>query len=136
MAKRRGRKAISRHRFSDYQNVADHFYSAANDSIDLEYFTAAGVLIVHSAIAYADALCIKLSGVRSIGDSHEDAIALVESVVADSSEKSKAINQLRRIIEEKNKVSYLGELYSASMAKDMLQRLERFRIWALEILQR
>jgi len=136
MAKRRGRKAISRHRFSDYQNVADHFYSAAKDSMDLEYFTAAGVLIVHSAIAYADALCIKLSGVRSIGDSHEDAIALVESAVADSPKKSDAINQLRRIIEEKSKVSYLGELYSSSQSKDMLKRLERFRKWALEILQR
>ena len=136
MAKRRGRKSVSRARFIDYQSVADHFYLAAKDSLELEYFTASGVLIVHSAIAFADALCIKLSGVKSTGENHEDTITLVESVVADSSEKSKAINQLRRIIEEKTKVSYLGELYSSAQSKDMLKRLERFREWALIILQR
>lgn len=136
MAKRRGRKSVSRARFIDYQSVADHFYLAAKDSLELEYFTASGVLIVHSAIAFADALCIKLSGVKSTGENHEDTITLVESAVADSSEKSKAINQLRRIIEEKTKVSYLGELYSSAQSKDMLKRLERFREWALIILQR
>ncbi len=136
MAKRRGRKSVPRHRYTDYKNVADHFYSAAKDSIDLEYFTAAGVLIVHSAIAYADALCIKLSGVKSIGENHEDTITLVESAVVDSAEKIKAVNQLRRIIEEKTKVSYLGELYSSTQSKDMWKRLERFRNWVLEILER
>ena len=136
MAKRRGRKSVSRARFIDYQSVADHFYLAAKDSLELEYFTASGVLIVHSAIAFADALCIKLSGVKSTGENHEDTVTLVESAVADSSEKSKAINQLRRIIEEKTKVSYLGELYSSAQSKDMLKRLERFREWALIILQR
>jgi hypothetical protein len=136
MAKRRGRKAVSRTRFTDYQTVADHFYLAAKDSLELEYFTASGVLIVHSAIAYADALCIKLSGVKSVGENHEDTVTLVENAVADSSEKSNAINQLRRIIEEKTKVSYLGELYSSAQSKDMLKRLERFRAWALIILQR
>ena len=116
--------------------MAEHFYSAAGDSMELEYFTAAGVLIVHSAIAYTDALCIKLSGVKSIGENHEDAVALVESAVGDTGEKSKALNQLRRIIEEKTKVSYLGDLYTSSQTKEMWKRLERFRKWALEILLR
>lgn len=128
MAERGRRKSIPRIRYSDYKNVANHFHSAAKDSIELEYFTAAGVLIVHAAIAYADALCIKLSGVKSVGENHEDAIALVEGAVADSAEKTKAVNQLRRIIEEKTKVSYLGELYSSSQSKEMWKRLERFRV--------
>ncbi len=104
--------------------------------MELEYWTAAGVLIVHSAIAFADALCIKLSGVRSASENHEDTVTLVESVVADREGKANAINQLRRIIEEKTKVSYLGELYSASQSKEMWKRLERFRKWALVVLQR
>ena len=136
MAERRGRKSFSRHRYKEYQNVAEHFYDAAKDSMELEYFTAAGVLIVHSAIAYTDALCIKLSGVKSVGEKHDDAITLVESVVAVSEEKAKAVNQLRRIIEEKTKVFYLGELYSTSQTKEMWKRLERFRKWAIEILMR
>jgi len=136
MAERRGRKSIARQRFREYHKVADHFYEAAKDSMKLDYWTAAGVLIVHSAIAYTDALCIKLSGVKSVGENHEDSVTLVESVVAESEGKSKAINQLRRIIEEKTKVSYLGELYSASQTKGMWKRLERFRKWAKEILLR
>ncbi|MCH7826557.1 MAG: hypothetical protein IIC75_01070 [Bacteroidetes bacterium] len=136
MAERRGRKSVTRHRFREYHKVADHFYEAAKDSMDLDYWTAAGVLVVHSAIAYTDALCIKLSGVKSVGENHEDSVTLVESVVAENEGKSKAINQLRRIIEEKTKVSYLGELYSASQIKRMWKRLERFRKWAKEILLR
>ena len=59
MAKRRGRKSVDRTQFIKYRETAEHFYNAAKDSIELEYWTAAGVLIVHSAIAYADALCVK-----------------------------------------------------------------------------
>lgn len=136
MAKRRGRKSIPRHRFMEYQNVADHFYEAAKDSMELEYWTAAGVLTVHSAIAFADALSIKLSGVKSVGENHEDAVVLVENAVADGEGKTRAINQLRRIIEEKTKVSYLGELFSPSQSKELWKRLERFRKWAKEILTR
>lgn len=136
MAERRGRKSVPRHRYKEYQNVAEHFYDAAKDSMELEYWTAAGVLIVHSAIAFTDALCIKLAGVKSFGENHEDAVTLVESIVAESEGKSQAINQLRRIIQEKTKVSYLGELYSSSQAKEMWKRLERFRKWAKQILQR
>ena len=136
MAERRGRKSIPRHRYTDYQNVAEHFYEAAELSIEFEYWTAAGVIIVHSAIAFTDALCIKLSGAKSVGENHDDAVTLLNATVAESKEKSQAINQLRRIIEEKTKVSYLGELYSVSQAKEMWKRLERFRKWALEILQR
>jgi len=136
MVKRRGRKSIPRHRFMEYQNVADHFYGAAKDSMELEYWTAAGVLIVHSAIAFADALSIKLSGVKSVGENHEDAVVLVENAVADGEGKTRAINQLRRIIEEKTKVSYLGDLYSPSQSKELWKRLERFRKWVKEILTR
>ncbi len=119
MAERRGRKSIPRYNFKKYLDVAEHFYQAAKDSLELDYWTASGVLIVHSAIAYSDALCIKLSGVKSVGENHEDAVALLESTVGNPDEKSSALNQLRRIIEEKTKVSYLGELYSSSQTKEM-----------------
>lgn len=136
MSERRGRKKISRSQYKKYLDVAEHFYQAASDSIALGYWTASGVLIVHSAIAYSDALCIKQSGIKSVGENHEDAITLLETVIGDTEEKSVAINQLKRIIAEKTKVSYLGELYTLTQTKDMWKRLERFRKWALLILQR
>ncbi len=62
--------------------------------------------------------------------------AVIFGRVARKDEKSSALNQLRRIIEEKTKVSYLGELYTSSQTKEMLKRLDRFRKWSLEILNR
>lgn len=136
MAKRRGRKSVDRARYQEYVRVAEHFFEAAKDSLELEYWTASAVLIVHSAIAYSDALCIKLSGQKSVGESHEDAIALLEDVVADNEGKTQALSQLRRIIEEKTKVSYLGEFLPSAETKDLWKRLERFRQWAVGILNR
>ena len=95
MVKKTRRKSISRQNFRKYHSVAKHFYDAAADSMDLEYWTAAGVLIVHAAIAYADALCIKSSGIKSSGDDHEDAVILLENAVPEEEGKSKAINHLK-----------------------------------------
>lgn len=134
MKKQRGIKNVNQNRYIDYQKVAVHFYQAAKDSLDLGYWTACGVLIIHSAIAFADAICIKLVGQRSVSDDHEEAIALLDSVISGSEEKNKALNQLRRLIEEKTKVSYLGELYSASQTKEIYKRLERFKEWAEQVL--
>ena len=136
MAKRRARKSVHRGRLREYQNVAHHFYDAARTSIGFEYWTAAGVLVVHSAIVYADALCIQQSGQKSAGENHEDAVSLLEESIAGGEEKSKAVNQFRRIIEEKTKVSYLGDLYSPQQTKELFKRLERFRTWAESILNR
>ncbi|MGD8782280.1 MAG: hypothetical protein PVH88_25365 [Ignavibacteria bacterium] len=136
MTKRKGQKPVPRVQYKKYLDTAGHFYKAAKDSIELEYWTAAGVLIVHSAIAFTDTLCIKLGGVRSTADDHDDAINLLEKIIPDSEDKTKALNQLKRIIEEKTRVSYLGELYTAKKAGEMWKRLERFRKWAVDVLER
>ena len=136
MTKPMRRKSVAKEKYIKFLETAEHFYDAAKDSMDLEYWTAAGVIIVQSAIAYSDALCIKLGGVRSSGDNHEDAVTLLENIIADSSEKSRALNQLKRIIEEKTRVSYLGELYTRKQTLEMWKRLERFARWAREILER
>lgn len=101
MSKQRGIKAVERVKFKEYQRIAEHFYDAAKDSAELEYWTAAAVLIVHASIAFADALCIKIAGQRSAGENHELTITMLEEHVAGGNEKKKALNQLRYIIEEK-----------------------------------
>ena len=136
MTRRTGRKSVERSRYRDYERVADHFFEAARDAMELEYWTAAGVLIVHSAIAYSDALCIQQSGVRSAADDHEEAAALLEQALPPGDHISKAVQQLRRIIDEKTKVSYLGELYRRAQAHALWGRLDRFRRWAKRVLQR
>lgn len=134
MVRRPARKSVDRTRYREYQNVAEHFFDAARLAMDWDYWTAAGVLIVHSAIAYSDAVAIKMSGQKSAGENHEDAIVLLTGLIANGDQKTKAINQLRRIIEEKTRVSYMGEMYTPSQTKDLWKRLERFRTWVEGIL--
>ncbi|MBU1297647.1 MAG: hypothetical protein KKB77_00640 [Bacteroidetes bacterium] len=110
MAKRISRKLVNRQKYYDYNIVAQQFYEAAEVAKDFKYWNAAGVLIVHAAIAYTDAISIKISGQKSSSENHEDAIALVDSIVANGDEKKKAMNQLRKIIAEKTMVSYAGDL--------------------------
>lgn len=135
MARRGLRKTVERARYREYEEVADHFFNAARDAMDLEYWTAAGVLIVHAAIAYCDAVCIQQAGVRSGADDHEQAVALLEDSIAVDEPAQKAIQQFRRLIDEKTRVSYLGELYTRSQAKGLWDRLERFRHWAKQVLR-
>jgi len=104
--------------------------------MELQYCTAASVLIVHSAIAYADALSIKQAGLRSASNNLDEAVTLVDESVASSERKAEAMQQLRRIVGEKTRVSYLGELYSPAGTKRLWQRLERFRRWAKQVLER
>lgn len=136
MAKRGRRSPVDRARYREYYSVAEHFFVAAKDSLDLGDWTAAGVLIVHAAIAYADALCIRSAGEKSSGENHEDALSLLDQVVPEGEEKANALNQLHRIIEQKTKVSYLGNLYTARQCHDLWKRLQRFREWAQGILNR
>ena len=93
MSKRGRRTSVSRNRYREYQTVAEHFFAAANDALELEYWTAAGLLIVHSAIAYTDALCVQQSGQKSSGENHEDAIALLdEESPAGTRKRRRSIN--------------------------------------------
>ena len=59
---------------------------------------------------------------------------MLETIIADGDLKAKALNQLRRIIEEESRISYAGELYTAPQIQDLWKRLERFREWVLNIL--
>ncbi|MDI6779025.1 MAG: hypothetical protein QME25_02340 [Bacteroidota bacterium] len=136
MAKRISRKLVNRQKYYDYNIVAQQFYEAAKVAKDFKYWNAAGVLIVHAAIAYTDAISIKNSGQKSSSENHEDAIALVDSLAADGDEKKKAMNQLRKIIAEETMVFYAGDLYDEKDVENMWKWLLRFRNWAVGIVDR
>jgi hypothetical protein len=50
--------------------VAENFAQAAAMAVEFQYWNAAGVLLVHSAIALTDALTVKIGGVKSTGEDH------------------------------------------------------------------
>jgi hypothetical protein len=59
---------------------------------------------------------------------------LLETVVAIDAEGKKAINHLRKLIEEKNLVSYSGEIYRREDVHRMARHPARYRAWADRLL--
>lgn len=128
------RKSVDRAKSANYQAVAESFHGAAEVAKEYEYWNAAGILIVHAAIAYADAIAIKIGGVKSQGEDHHDTAALLEELIASSETKKRALNHLRSIIDHKTSVSYSGELYGKTDVDQLWKHMERFRSWVLEVL--
>ncbi|MFC1522883.1 hypothetical protein ACFL6Y_10790 [Elusimicrobiota bacterium] len=133
--KRSQRISVPRSKSKDYLKVAENFHSGAEVAKVYDYWNAAGVLIVHAAIAYSDAITIKVGGVKSRGEDHIAAVDLLESVVVLDETGKKAMRHLVRIIEHKNLVSYSGEIYSREDVEKLWKHLERFKTWVVSYLR-
>lgn len=127
MVKKTSKKSIEKSASKKYKLVADNFYNGAEVAKEFEYWNASGVLIVHAAIAYSDAICIKYGGVKNQSNDHYQIIALMNEIVADSSEKKSALKQLERIIEHKNAVSYSGDIYTKGDIELLWKYIVRFK---------
>jgi hypothetical protein len=135
MARKTIQKKVDRAKSSNYKIVANNFFNGAEVAREYEYWNAAGVLIVHAAIAYADSVTIKLGGVKSQGEDHYDTISLLDEFVAPNPDKKNALNQLKKIIDHKTSVSYSGDIYEKEDVDRLWKLLERFRNWALTVLR-
>lgn len=95
---------------------------------------ASGVLIIHAAISYADAITVKFGGSRSRCDNHQDVVRLIESLIPASKERNNALNQLERLIAHKSSVSYSGEAYDKKDIEKLFKHLDRFKEWATKVI--
>jgi len=134
MARQSQKINIDRSNAVNYKRVAENFYDGAKVATEYEYWNAAGVLIVHAAIAYGDTITIKFSGVKSKGEDHQALVNLIDSVIAKSLVKKSALQQLTRIIDHKNAVSYGGDIYEKTDIDQLWKHLERFKSWAEELI--
>lgn len=128
------RKTVDRSKSRNYLTVAQSFDGGAELAKEYEYWNASGVLIIHAAIAYTDAITIRLGGLKSQGENHHETIALAESLLPRDQATKKALNQLRSILDEKTRVSYSGEVYQRKDVEHMWKLLARYRQWALSVL--
>lgn len=135
MVRRIKKITISKSKFENYHFVAQNFLNGAEVASEFEYWNAAGVLIVHSAIAYGDAVTIKFGSVKSKGDDHRDITNLLNTMLIHSEEKKKALLQLSKILDHKNLVSYSGDIYYKKDIDKLWIYLKRFTIWAEDILK-
>ncbi len=93
------------------------------------------MLIVHSAIAYSDSISIKNGGVKIQGDNHYEIISLLDDLISHLADKKKALNQLKIIMDHKNKVSYSGDVYDKKDIAALWKHFERYKIWVDELLK-
>jgi len=134
MAKKTPRKKIDAIKFNDFRKVADNFTKGAELAHDFDYFNAAGVLIIHAAIAVADAVTIKLSSQKCTGNNHYEIISLLKDITPESKHKKGAINQFKNLIDHKNAVSYTGDIYNKRDVDKLFKHFKRFSVWAHTIL--
>ena len=135
MTKKTSRRRMERSQADSYRASGAEFMKAARLAVGNGCWNAAGVLFVHASIAYADAVCIALAGMKSTRDNHLDAVALLGEATAQVRDRDQAISHLRRVIEEKNRASYLGQSYRDRDTKSMEIHAVRFSGWADRVLQ-
>lgn len=126
---------VDRAEAKNYKFVADNFYAGAEVASEYEYWNAAGVLIVHAAIALGDTITIKFGGRKSKGEDHSQLVSLIKSIVPKTSERDKALLQLEKIIAHKTSVSYSGELYGHKDIAHLWKHLNRFKPWVEQIVE-
>lgn len=129
MVRKVPRKSYETTDFSKFVEVSKSFINGAEIANEYEYYNAAGVLIIHSAIALADAVTIRLASVKCTGDNHYEIIKLLKETLPPEKQKTNAISHFEKLIDHKNAVSYQGELYKAEDIQLMRKHFDRFSKW-------
>ena len=135
MAKNLPTRRVEQNRYLDFKKVAENFQEAGELAFEFGYYNAAGVLIIHSAIAFADAITIKFSSQKMKGDSHYDVIALLNNVLPPEKKSKRALSHFNKLIDHKNLISYSGDIYSKSDIEKLMKHFGRFSEWAITILE-
>lgn len=132
---------VPAHRAGQYRNVAESLYSAAEDLATLAgdesgYGNAIGVLVVHAAIAWTDALTIAYDERKHTGGQHRKAADLLLEAVGEPNVDADKRKKLQAILRAKEEVSYMGEYYREDQALTLLTKLRAYRRWAREVYER
>lgn len=129
MVKKVPRKSYEATDYSKFIKVSENFINGAEVAAEYEYYNAAGVLIIHAAIALADAVTIRFASAKCTGDNHYEVIKLLKEAAPVDKQKTKAITQFEKLIDHKNTVSYQGEIYRAEDIELLRKHYERFSSW-------
>lgn len=129
MVKKVSRKNYNSSKYIDFRKVSDNFYEGAKIASEFEYYNASGVLVVHAAIALADAVTIRLSSTKCTGNNHYEIIHLLRECIPGNKENNSALMHFEKIIDHKNAVSYQGEIYTKADIIKLFKHFERFKSW-------
>jgi hypothetical protein len=124
-------------RFTVYYRRAEQFADAmklCQDDLSA-YASAAGLLAVHSAIAYSDALLIRLTGTRPHGKNHRDAVPALKRACTGAKIAPDGIKHLEKLLSVKADISYGDKQVDDERGAALCSKAERFQTWAKEILR-
>lgn len=93
------------------------------------YGNAIGVVAVHAAIAYNDALTIAFRGLESTEDDHRKAADVLQRALGHRA-PAEEVDRLRAILSLKDRIAYGGQYYSLDEARSLLREAEAFGAWA------
>jgi len=105
-----------------YAGKAQEYANAARSESDAGRYIAATSLAIHAAINAADAVCGGRVGERSVGDAHDQVLALLRMAGADGLAVEK---ELRRLLPLKTTTEYEPDDVSAGVATKAVERAER-----------
>lgn len=123
-------KKVESNKYVDFISISNDFFNGSESAYTFEYYNAAGVLIIHAAIALADAITIRLASKKCSCESHYDVLSLLQEITPSSLQKKNALLHLKKLIDYKNLVSYSGDIYYKKDVDKLIQHFERFRKWA------
>lgn len=114
---------------SSYKAKARQFFNVMKMCLADKEWDAVLLNGVHAAISMNDALCIFLSGKRSISKMHQDAVKLLMQVSPHSEESKKNAHRLADILNLKHHVEYEPRRFAEKEARDFSNKVERFFSW-------
>jgi len=100
---------------------------------------AAGLLAVHSAIAFNDAVLIKLTGASGKSSDHKQAPEMTRKACRakglDDKTIDKGISHLVKLIRFKDQIAYQGKTISDEEILKFCEASERFQTWVKPMLK-
>jgi hypothetical protein len=129
-------KQEDRSRATSYQAIARSLLDTARglDTIaEPRYGNGLGIISVHAAIAYTDALTIAYRGVKSVDGDHTRAAEVLVHALGQRADQAQ-VRRLKRVLNAKSEVSYGGAYYTLDEGRDLFGDVNRYGSWAEEML--
>lgn len=127
-------KQTDRSKYIGFAKVSENFENASKLAFEFGYYNAAGVLIIHSAIALADSVTIKVNSLKVSGESHYDILSFLRNTMPEKYRNKTAFDHFQRLIDFKNLVSYSGDIFIKKDIEKLNKHFERFASWAKSII--
>ena len=118
-------RAVRKEVYRTYLAKSQEFLRAAQDSLRRGDHDACVSAAIHSGINLADALTAFYLRMRSAGESHEEALALLRRVPLPPAGSERIVHHLSALLDVKNAAEYEDRLLRAKEAEAAMKHLER-----------